>query len=309
LSERSAPQGLTRRDSFRVVAAAAALTPPAVAFAAETREPRAWAAPSRLVVLDWGLVQTVLALGRLPVGVPAPGWYDRYAVTPRLQAGVTDVGLLFAPNFELIQELAPDAILATPALAPALPLLSRIAPTEPFAVFQPSRELLARSQRETARLADFLGVPAAAAQLSLAHDEAMLRARARLASYDGRPIYLASPIDDRYVTVHTGNGLFDAILTALGLVNAWKTASPIGFAPVPLAQLTEAGARVLLLRTPLLADPGARLARSVFWQALRFVREGRIRVVEQVLNNGGLPSATRFATLLADALTAPDGAL
>ncbi|MDF1747534.1 MAG: iron-siderophore ABC transporter substrate-binding protein, partial [Alphaproteobacteria bacterium] len=96
----------------------------------------------RLVVLDWGLVETVLALGVVPLGVPAPDWYDRYVGEAEMPPDVSDVGLLFAPNFEMIQMLAPARILITPGLTGAKSMLGRIAPTDIISIYRPDGSAL-----------------------------------------------------------------------------------------------------------------------------------------------------------------------
>ena len=59
----------------------------------------------RVVVLDWPLTEIVLSLGVVPVGVARPPWYMRVDGDPPLPSGVTDTGLLFQPNFEVLDAL------------------------------------------------------------------------------------------------------------------------------------------------------------------------------------------------------------
>jgi iron-chelate-transporting ATPase len=120
----------------------------------------AGAAPGpRLAVLDWGLAETCLALGCVPVGVPAPAWYDRYAVEPPMPPGVADVGLLFTPNFEVLQDLALDAVVIPPLLTMSRDRIQ----------FE-GRSLAAWPARELARRIAYLPQQVAAADGMLVHE-------------------------------------------------------------------------------------------------------------------------------------------
>lgn len=87
----------------------AALLAPALSWASGTP------VPQRLAVLDWGLAETILALGVTPAGVSAPDWYRKLIPTPALPKTVQDLGLLFQPNLETLYALKPDAIVITPS--------------------------------------------------------------------------------------------------------------------------------------------------------------------------------------------------
>ncbi len=261
------------------------------------------AVPRRLAVLDWGLAQTCLALGLVPAGVPAPRWYDRTAIEPPMPAAVPDLGLLFTPNFELLQELAPDAILIPPALGLLHPQLSHIAPVITGALWQPGGDAYALAQSGTLRLAETLGLQAEAAALVARTEAALAEARAIVAG--DRPCYLATLLDARNVNLYGAASLADAVLRRLGRRNAWAGAATTRaeFATLGLAALAgEPTARLLHLDSGA-GSPMAAVRHSSLWQALPLVREGRVTSLPPVLGSGGLPSAARLARLLAETLT------
>ncbi len=266
------------------------------------------AAPGmRVAVLDWGLAETCLALGCVPAGVPAPPWYDRYAVEPPMPPGVPDVGLLFTPNLELLQELAPDAVLISPLLALLRGHLERIAPLIVASVYRPAPGAYDWAQAETRRLAERLGRAAAGAALEADCRATLAQARAALAGYDGRPLYVLSVLDAQHVNVFGRNSLHHDVLLRLGLRNAWDGDTAGEFATLGIERLVQTPeARIIAIA----AGGGDRLgavAASPLWQALPAVRAGRVLPVGPVLGSGGLPAARRFARLLASALAGATG--
>ncbi len=269
------------------------------------RPPAARAAAAlHVAVLDWGLAETCLALGCVPAGVPAPAWYDRYAVEPPMPPTVPDVGLLFTPNLELLQDLAPDAVLISPLLALLRGHLERIAPVIVASLFSPAPDAYRRAQMETRRLAERLNLSAAGDALAADCDETLAWARDALSGYDGRPLYVLSVLDDRHVNIFGRHSLHHDVLLHLGLRNAWDAGGLTGgeFATVGVERLADVPEARIIAITP---GGGSRLGAitsSSLWQALAPVRAGRVLSVPPVLGSGGLPAARRLARLLAAAL-------
>lgn len=287
------PPGLSRRT---LLASLALATQP-IAARSGTQ--------SRIVALDWGLAITLLALGITPLGVPAPHYCDLYAGAPRLPASVIDVGLLFAPNQELIYELHPDLILIPPALLPARAMLGHCGPVTVANIAPLTADPYSAARTETQRLARVLGRAGAAATLISDTERAIAAAKAAiLQSGRQRPIYLINMIDNRHLRVFGPGSLYGAVLQRLGIANAWP--HPSDFLPLGLEALTdepEAGI-VILTSAGDLTTP-ASLAANPLWQALPAVRAGRVTRIGAVLATGGLPAAQRFANLLASAVLGP----
>ncbi|WP_323118318.1 ABC transporter substrate-binding protein [Burkholderia alba] len=267
------------------------------AFAAEAAAPR-------VVVLDWPLTEVVLSLGVVPVGVSRPPWYMKLDGVPPLPPSVVDTGLLFQPNFEVLQALEPDVIVITPWHAPLRALLERVAPTCVVQLSGPGIDVYPAVRAATRQLGRRLGRRAQADAL-LAHADAQLADIApRLAAFRAlrRPLYLLRPIDDRHITVFGANSLFGGVLDRLGLANAWQGATdPQGAAEAELAALAAHGdTQVLTIGVP----PGvaAQLARSPLWNALPFVKQNRVQPLGAMPPLGGVVASMRFASGLAQAL-------
>lgn len=258
----------------------------------------------RVVVLDWPLTEVVLSLGVVPAGVSRPSWYAKLDGVPPLPSSVVDTGLLYQPNFEVLESLKPELIVITPWHAPLRVLLERIAPTLTVQLFGPGIDVYPAVHAATRKLAGALGRDAAADALFARADAALADASARLAAFraTARPLYLLRPIDDRHIAVFGKNSLFGGVLGALGIDNAWQgITDPQGMTEADLGALAaHTDAQVVTIGVP----PGvaAQLARSPLWGALPFVRQNRVRHIGPLPPLGGVVASMRFADSLANAL-------
>lgn len=263
---------------------------------------------ARIVVLDWGLTEIVLSLGVVPAGVSRPVWYTRLDGDPPIPSSVTDTGLLFQPNFEVLEELKPDLIVITPWHAPLRALLERIAPTFTVAMYGPGVDIYPAVRAAASKLGARLDRQHEADAL-LQQADARIAAAGEIASASasaatGRPVYLLRPLDDRHVSVAGPHSLFGGVLRELGFVNAWQGATdPLGMAETDLAALAhEPEAQAVMVGMP--PAVAASLARGPLWQALPFVKQQRVRQVAMIPPAGGLVAAMRFADSFAAALRA-----
>lgn len=268
-------------------------------------------AARRVVVLDWDLTEIVLSLGIVPVGVARPVWYTQLDGDPPLPGDVVDTGLLYQPNFEVLQRLGPDLIVITAWHAMLRPLLERIAPTLTVTLFAPGVDTpgvdaYTNMRTQTRRLASALGREPQGEALLTRLDDALAQSATRLrdAGAGRRPLYALRPIDARHVTVYGPQGLFGGVMRELGLENAWQGgADAQGAAETDLAALAQRPeASAVLVGMPSPAVP-PELAQSPLWRALPFVKEGRLHQIGKASATGGPVSAMRFATQLADALS------
>ncbi|MDJ1156679.1 ABC transporter substrate-binding protein [Chelatococcus sp. SYSU_G07232] len=254
----------------------------------------------RIVALDWGLAETLIALGIPPIGVPETRSYADWVVAPPLPAGVAEVGLRLEPNPEILQQLAPDLILTIAEHEAIRPLLARIAPTLALPIYGPEGRPYDRAVAATGRLARLTGREAQGEALIATAETVMARARARFAgSGDGRSVYVVSFLDGRHVRVYGKGGLFQDVLDRLGLRNAWQgETNGWGFATIGIERLADDPDASLIVLEPLPHDAQRTFRGSRLWRNLPFVRAGRVHRLPPVLMFGTLPAAVRFAELL-----------
>ena len=115
--------------------------------------------PSKTVVLDLAVLDTMHALGVEPTGVPSaaklPPQLSQYADPRYLKAGT-----MFEPNFELIHAAAPQVIFVAGRSAPKYDELAKMAPTVDLTVN--AKDLVGSVTRNTETLAAIYGKQAQA---------------------------------------------------------------------------------------------------------------------------------------------------
>lgn len=84
--------------------------------------------PQRVVVLNWDILEQVLALDIEPIAAPNLPGYRQWVVNPYAPESIEDIGTRAEPNLEKIASLKPDVILAASPQQDLIPLLRQIAP-------------------------------------------------------------------------------------------------------------------------------------------------------------------------------------
>ncbi|WP_323925220.1 ABC transporter substrate-binding protein [Aeromonas veronii] len=272
-----------------------------LAAQAET-SPIASAPLPRIATVDWTIAETLLALGVTPQAVGDAGPYQAWVGEPRLPAGVVDIGLRTQPNRELLAELKPDRILISPLAAPLAPTLSRIAPVQSIALYEPDADLWQRLHEATLTIAALVNKTAEAEQLLARLDQDLAQMRATLPE-DLPPLLVVQFIDERHVRVFGRHSLFDAVMTRLGLRNGWQDqTNDWGFSVVSIEQFMTLPTARLVVVDPIPVGVSERLQEPGLWQHLPLVRQAPVLHLPAVWSFGGVLAARRFAGLLSDAL-------
>lgn len=273
-----------------------------------------------VVVLDWTLAETLTGLGVRAIGVGQVETYRSWVDQPELPTGTRDLGLRTQPNLEQLARLAPDDILISPMLASLTPRLSSIAPVTSIPLYTPDTDTWQTLVEATRQLGKMTHRESQAEQLIRASETYMAGVNAALHQQAAQnqqaqmPLLMVQFMDDRHVRVFGNNSLFQAVTERLGIANAWQgDTNAWGFATVSLEKLVTLKGRMVVVE-PL--PPGGRegLARNGLWQALPGVRENSGAsaplFLPPVWSFGALPSASRFAHMLAERLlTRPDTAI
>lgn len=265
---------------------------------------RAVAAPlRRLAALDYGLAETLIRLGCPPLALVAAQDWGRWVVDPPLPAGVANLGTSREPNLELLQALKPDAILSTPYLAAIHHRLEQIAPVISLPIYLPEGRPLALAEDAAQRLAARIGAPEAGDALLAEARACFATVREQLRDRAGTPVFLVNFMDQRHVRVYGAKSLFQDVLDRIGLTNAWTGQTNYwGFATVGIEALQHVGQARLVYLDPVPPGVLAALERNPIWNALSFVKAGGVCGLPPVLMFGCVPSAMRFARLMAERL-------
>lgn len=257
-----------------------------------------------VVALNWGVAETLYAMGVRPAGAAEIPGYDALVREPATPRGVADVGLQGAPSMEALVALAPDRILIQSWQQHLRRGLERAARVDSVTIFTGKDDAYANAGIAARHIGCLLSCPDRAEDLIATCDRRIETARTRLAGYDGRPLYLAQMLDGNIISLFSTGSLFQAALLRLGLQNAWRGAPNLlwGGTRVGIERLAEDPEARLVLIDPAGAPAGRGLFAGDLWGLLPAVRAGRVVRIRGVWGFGALPSGTRFAEALAAAL-------
>ncbi|ATD37238.1 ABC transporter substrate-binding protein [Aeromonas salmonicida] len=256
----------------------------------------------RIATVDWTIAETLLALGVTPLAVGDVSAYRAWVGEPLLPADVVDIGLRAQPNRELLAELKPDRILISPLAAPLAPTLSRIAPVQSIALYDPQTDLWQRLHEATLTIAALVNKTAEANVLLTDLNRELEQMKQTLPA-ELPPLLVVQFIDERHVRVFGRHSLFEAVMQRLGLRNAWQgETNAWGFSVASIEQFMALPAARLVVVDPIPVGVSERLQEPGLWQHLPLVQQAPVLHLPAVWSFGGVLAARRFATLLSEAL-------
>ena len=277
------------------------------AFAAGADRPR-------LAAIDWAMLETAVAIGHMPVAACELIRFRADAVTPAIPAGVVDLGLRGAPNFELLQLIRPDLILTSPYYVAREAQMRAIAPVMSLPFYVPGEAPLPKALAALDALSRAVGDAGAGMSARTRADAGFDAAAARIAGWQNgggqdaadRAVCVINIGDARHFRAFGPDSLFGNVLTRIGLRNAWDRPTQFAFlAPVPIETLAEFPDASIVIVSDVPVAAARSLGRSAIWRALPAVAAGRVRVLPDVSAFGGVLAALRFAELVSSALVAP----
>ena len=292
---------LSRRDCLKALLALPWLPAPA-ALAASPSE--------RIIAINWLAAETLLALGVTPLAVSDVGYFRRRIARPLLPASVQEIGPYWEPNIELIAALKPARILSDTLAPTILDSLKRIAPVDVVSVYPAASDVWQALLTFITELGKTVAAPLQASQLIRRATQALSENQQQLRHAAGqRILVVVRSQDGKYVTVYGKNSLPDAILSRLGLRNAWiQPVGAMGTANIgveKLAALPADGLFYTELPTTLTRVSRLRQPQGL-WQQLPLVVQGRARELTHFFPFGGLTTAVSLAQRITTALTEPE---
>jgi len=262
----------------------------------------------RIVALQWGFVESLLALGIQPVGVADIQGYRDYVNIPlKLADTVKDVGTRQEPNLEVIAQLQLDLILGVEfnhkGIASAL---EKIATTRLFQFYSEKTAQLTRLKEMFLEIANLTNHQEQGKQQLQQLETTLTEINQQLAQkgLTQRPIALAAVNDASSIRLFTDNALAIQLLNAIGLENAWEgTFTQFGFNKVGIETLTNIQ-DVNFIYVPYNQRNKNDITDHPVWEKLEFVQENRVyRLASDIWLYGGILSAERLVTQVRDRLT------
>ena len=286
------------RRGFMAGLATLALVPPGAAATL----------PRRIAVLDWALLETILALGVTPVAAVELGLFRRLAVEPEVPQRVIDLGLRGSFNLELLSSVRPDLIYISPFNAWAEPQIARIAPTRSYPIFGGGQRPLDLVEAAMQGMGAELEREQAATSYIAGTRALIAASRQNLAGFAHRPVYLVNLGDARHVRVFGPDSLFGSVMADIGFTNAFTgNTRYAASAPIGIEAMAERPDAIIVVVGPVPPDAAAALPHSALWKAIPAVAAGRAYILPAMNAFGGLPTARRFTRLFEAALSGPAG--
>ncbi|MFB4419701.1 ABC transporter substrate-binding protein [Streptomyces sp. QL37] len=268
---------------------------------------------TKVVATEWNVVEDLVSLGVAPVGVADVKGYTAWNTAAPLTGDPKDIGTRGEPSIDTVAALAPDLVVATSDLAPAVvKQLRKVAPVleitsadaaDQIGTMTEGLDLIAKATGKEDR-ADTVkeDFEASLAEGKKALADAGLGG-SEIASADG---YVAS--NQVSVRAYTGGSLLGAVNERLGLKNAWtvKGDASYGLATTDVEGLTGLGdVQFSYIANDVDGDAFAdTLAKNAVWKSLPFVKDGNVhRLPDGVWMFGGPRSMEAYVDSLVDALT------
>lgn len=256
----------------------------------------------RTVAIDWGMAETLVAIGAPPAGLAETAGYRDWVAKPELPAGTAEIGLRAAPNLEYIADLDADVIISTPQFASVEPSLRKVAPVLSLEIYSDTLTPYDNAVDVTRRLGALTRRKAAAETLIEDTASAIAAVAEALEGGPTRKVLIINFNDDLHARVFGKGSIYDAVLERAGLENAWTAPCNFwGFTSISIDQLVGFEDVALLVIAPVPPSIDLKLAGQGGGALLRQMpqfQDGHYRVLPAVWGFGALPSARRFADVL-----------
>ena len=276
--------------------------------------------PRRIVVLEWYLLEQLLAAGVQPVGVADIEGYNEFVSLPlELSPDAADVGTRQEPSVESIAALEPDLILADDGRHEAIyEQLNDIAPTilVPFDDRSDDVAPMDDLDNRVALIGDAIGRPDAATESLISMEATIEKQSARLkdAGLEGAPFVIVSWYTnntDPTMRLFSDQHIVGDAVSALGLENQWPhNGEEVGFSTVGFEALATLPPETQFIYVPM--DDGEftkLLETDPILSSLPFVMEGlTYELAHDTWTNPGTVGVEVLVTRVTDALTGRAGA-
>jgi len=273
---------------------------------------------TKVVSLEWGLTENLVALGVKPVGQADVKGYNVWNKSAPIDASTADVGTRGEPSLDAIIALDPDLIVTTTDVPETvIAQMTKQVPvvalrgsdgTDPIGYMRRTVTTLAQATGTQAQgeklLADF------AAKITAGKD-ALAKAGKTGAAFTMADGWIESGTVS--VRMFTPTSFFGGIAGELGLKNQWPSGGDkdYGLAQTDVEGLTKiTDPKTVFVYAANDADGGdpfvKGLAGNAVWKQLPFVKADNVhRLPDGIWMFGGPPSAAAYVDALVDALTRP----
>ncbi|MGH3345861.1 MAG: ABC transporter substrate-binding protein [Nocardioides sp.] len=270
---------------------------------------------TRVVALEWGLIENLSALGVEPVGAADVKQYNTYNQVQPIDPDTPDVGTRDAPSVDAIAALDPDLILTTTFLPK--PVVKQLESQAPVLVFRGSDGADPIGYMETLlnTLARATGTEDKAVELIEDFDASVEEGKQALADADktGAPFLFADGWEDSgtvTIRLYTPDSFIGAIADELGLDNQWTEGGDPDYGLVytdveGLVKVDTPDTTWLYLSSDEMGDVFQnQLMENDIWTGFPWVEGDNMhRLPNGIWPYGGPPAAGAYVDAMVEALT------
>ncbi|MFI6828361.1 ABC transporter substrate-binding protein [Kribbella sp. NPDC050241] len=272
------------------------------------------AAATKVVGLEWGVVENLVTLGVMPVGVADTKGYTNWVTAAKLDPSVKDVGTRGESSVDAIVALNPDLVITT--TDESANTIAQLEKAAPVLVVRGADAANAIPQMKTNLdlVAAAVGKAEQAKQLNADFDKALADGKQKIA--DAGKAGEGFTMADGYkqgstisIRMYTTGSLLGAVATELGLKNGWTGAGDkdYGLAQTDLEGMTKLkdGNFLYIANKNDGGDVfGGDLAGNAIWKNLPFVKSGNVhRLPDGIWMFGGPKSTQQFIDATVQAVT------
>ncbi|WP_373907906.1 iron-siderophore ABC transporter substrate-binding protein [Vibrio parahaemolyticus] len=259
--------------------------------------------PQRVAVLNWDILEQVLALDIEPIAAPNLPGYRQWVVNPYAPESIEDIGTRAEPNLEKIASLKPDVILAASPQQDLIPLLRQIAPVVYLPNFSQNEAAAQTAIKHFRTLGALFDKQELAEQKLAKLNDSFKQLRDKIRQHYSAPldVLVMRFSTPNSVLLSTENSTTDYVVEQLGLTNPIKvSARAWGIKQDRINRLQNLEQSYVLYVQPFPQE--SKLNSSPLWQAMPFVKKQRVNSVRAVWAYGGAMSLQYMAEAITDSL-------
>ncbi|WP_425264060.1 iron-siderophore ABC transporter substrate-binding protein [Vibrio parahaemolyticus] len=259
--------------------------------------------PQRVVVLNWDILEQVLALDIEPIAAPNLPGYRQWVVNPYAPESIEDIGTRAEPNLEKIASLKPDVILAASPQQDLIPLLRQIAPVVYLPNFSQNEAAAQTAIKHFRTLGALFDKQELAEQKLAKLNDSFKQLRDKIRQHYSAPldVLVMRFSTPNSVLLSTENSTTEYVVEQLGLTNPIKvSARAWGIKQDRINHLQNLEQSYVLYVQPFPQE--SKLNSSPLWQAMPFVKKQRVNSVRAVWAYGGAMSLQYMAEAITDSL-------
>jgi ferric hydroxamate transport system substrate-binding protein len=268
---------------------------------------------TKVVGLEWGVIENVITLGVMPVGVADVKGYTGWVSAEKLDSSVKDVGTRGEASVDAIVALDPDLIITTTDESAAT--IAQLEKAAPVLVVRgaDAKNAIPQMKKNFELVAQALGKTEQAGTILADFDKKLAEGKQKVA--DAGKAGTAYTMADGYkegstisIRMYTAGSLLGAVANELGMKNAWTAAGDpdYGLAQTDIEGLTKLkDGEFLYIANDDGGDVfGGDLAKNAIWKNLPFVKSGNVhRLADGIWMFGGPKSTEQFIDATVQAVT------